>query len=301
MAIRICVDAGHYGKRNQSPAVKEYYESDAMWKLHLLLKAELEKYGFTVVTTRKEQNKDCDLYARGACSKMSDLFLSLHSNAVGNGVSESADHVSVYHLMDDDGTKCDDVSKAFAQKIAPVIAQVMGVKKGYKILTRKSSSDKNKDGVMNDNYYGVLHGARMVGTPGLILEHSFHTNARSTKWLLEEANLKKLAKAEAVCIAEFFGVEKHEPAKEETKTNESKGDFTLEMRNLKKGCEGEDVRALQILLIGRGYSCGKYGADGDFGSGTEKAVRAYQEDSDGALTVDGIAGKNTMSHLLGVN
>lgn len=294
--MRICLDAGHYGKRNQSPAAKEYYESVAMWDLHLLLKAELEKYGFTVVTTRKELNKDCELYARGACSKMSDLFLSLHSNAVGNGVDENTDHVSVYHLMDDDGTDCDDVSKAFAEKIAPVIAQVMGVKKGYKILTRKSSSDKNKDGVMNDNYYGVLHGARMVGTPGLILEHSFHTNTKATKWLLDEANLKKLAEAEAKCIAEFFGVEKDEPVKEETKTNENKGVFTMEMRTLKKSCKGEDVKALQTLLNGYGYSCGK--ADGIFGSNTEKAVKAFQKAE--KLTADGIAGKNTMSALLGV-
>jgi N-acetylmuramoyl-L-alanine amidase len=298
--MRICLDAGHYGKRNQSPAVKEYYESVAMWDLHLLLKEELEKYGFTVVTTRKEQNKDCDLYARGACSKMSDLFLSLHSNAVGNGVDEKTDHISVYHLMDDDGTKCDEVSKAFAEKIAPVIAQVMGVKKGYKILTRKSSSDKNKDGVMNDNYYGVLHGARMVGTPGLILEHSFHTNTKATKWLLDEANLKKLAEAEAKCIAEFFGVEKEELNEE---TEDKKGVFTMEMRNLKKGCEGEDVRALQILLMGRGYKMksGKktYKDDGDFGTATENAVKAFQHDK--GLKEDGIAGKDTMSALLGVN
>lgn len=288
MAKRVCLDAGHYGKRNRSPGVKEYYESEAMWKLHLMLKAELERYGITVVVTRDDINKDCDLYARGACSKMSDLFLSLHSNAVGNGMSESTDHVSVYHLMGDDGTECDDVSKAFAAKIAPVIANTMGVEK-YKLLTKKSSKDKNKDGLFNDNYYGVLHGARMVGTPGLILEHSFHTCTRSAKWLLDENNLRKLAKAEADCIGSFLG------------TEEKKGDFTLEMRNLKKGCQGEDVRALQILLIGRGYSCGKYGADGDFGSGTEKAVRAYQADSDGNLTVDGVAGKNTMGALLGVN
>lgn len=84
----------------------------------------------------------------------------------------------------------------------------------------------------------------------------------------------------------------------EPTTTETKGDYTMEMRNLKKGCKGEDVKALQILLIGRGYSCGKYGADGDFGSGTEKAVKAYQKDK--KLEVDGIAGKQTMSSLLGV-
>lgn len=74
--------------------------------------------------------------------------------------------------------------------------------------------------------------------------------------------------------------------------------YALELRILKRGCTGEDVKALQILLIGKGYDCGKYGADGDFGSATDKAVRAYQKDK--GLTVDGIAGKNTMTSLLGM-
>ena len=78
----------------------------------------------------------------------------------------------------------------------------------------------------------------------------------------------------------------------------SKVDYTMEMRKLKKGCTGEDVKALQILLIGRGYDCGKYGADGDFGAATDKAVRAFQKDK--GQTVDGVAGKATMSGLLGV-
>jgi hypothetical protein len=90
---------------------------------------------------------------------------------------------------------------------------------------------------------------------------------------------------------------------DEEKTTEDaeedhKGDYTMEMRNLKKGCKGEDVKALQILLIGRGYSCGKYGADGDFGDDTRSAVKKYQKDKE--LEVDGIAGKQTMGSLLGV-
>lgn len=84
---------------------------------------------------------------------------------------------------------------------------------------------------------------------------------------------------------------------EKATTTTRKGDYTMEMRNLKKGCTGEDVKALQILLIGRGYDCGSYGSDGDFGSATDKAVRAYQKDK--GLTVDGVAGKDTMSGLLG--
>lgn len=78
----------------------------------------------------------------------------------------------------------------------------------------------------------------------------------------------------------------------------AKGAYTMEMRNLKKGCKGEDVKALQILLIGRGYSCGSAGADGDFGSGTHSAVTKYQKAK--GLTVDGIAGEKTMRSLMGV-
>lgn len=92
-----------------------------------------------------------------------------------------------------------------------------------------------------------------------------------------------------------YGVPKYDT---ETSGNTTKGDYTVEMRYLKKGCEGEDVRALQILLNGRGskYNCGS--ADGIFGSKTDAAVRAYQKDK--GLTQDGIVGENTMSKLLGV-
>ena len=48
MSKIVCLDAGHYGKYNRSPAVPAYYESVRMWDLHLLLKAELEKYGIEV-------------------------------------------------------------------------------------------------------------------------------------------------------------------------------------------------------------------------------------------------------------
>lgn len=203
MGIKVCLDAGHYGKYNRSPVVKSYYESDMTWKLHKLLAKYLKKHGITVVQTRKSKSKDLDLHTRGTKSKGCDVFLSLHSNACG---TESVDYVAVYYLVADENVKCDDISKSIAEKLAPVIADVMGVKQGHKTLTRKADYDRNKDGFLNDNYYGVLHGSRTVGTPGLILEHSFHTNKEMTKWLLDKDNLDKLAKAEAEAIAEYFKV-----------------------------------------------------------------------------------------------
>lgn len=67
---------------------------------------------------------------------------------------------------------------------------------------------------------------------------------------------------------------------------------------LRKGSKGSNVRALQTLLNGYGYSCGTYGVDGNFGSDTEKAVKKYQKAK--SLKEDGVVGSKTWSKLLGV-
>ena len=75
---------------------------------------------------------------------------------------------------------------------------------------------------------------------------------------------------------------------------ESAGDLPI----LKKGSKGNAVKALQILLIGNDYSCGDCGADGDFGGGTEGAVKAFQRFW--GLDDDGEVGPLTWAKLLGV-
>lgn len=65
---------------------------------------------------------------------------------------------------------------------------------------------------------------------------------------------------------------------------------------LRKGDKGTAVKELQTDLIALGYDCGSYGADGDFGSATEKAVRKFQTDH--GLTVDGVVGAATHAALL---
>lgn len=59
------------------------------------------------------------------------------------------------------------------------------------------------------------------------------------------------------------------------------------MSILKRGLKGAPVKRLQERL---GIS-----ADGDFGPGTEKAVRAFQEEN--GLAVDGIAGPDTFTAM----
>lgn len=66
---------------------------------------------------------------------------------------------------------------------------------------------------------------------------------------------------------------------------------------LRYGDKGEFVRSAQMLLIGRGYSCGRYGADGEIGQDTFNAVIAYQRAC--GLQQDGIIGAQTWARLIG--
>lgn len=64
---------------------------------------------------------------------------------------------------------------------------------------------------------------------------------------------------------------------------------------LKVGAHSSAVKVAQQRLIAHGYDVGSAGADGWFGEGTLKAVKAFQKDK--GLTVDGIIGSNTWTAL----
>lgn len=66
---------------------------------------------------------------------------------------------------------------------------------------------------------------------------------------------------------------------------------------LRYGDKGEYVRSAQLLLIGRGYSCGRCGADGEIGQDTYNAIIAFQRAS--GLQQDGIIGAQTWARLIG--
>ena len=277
----VCLDAGHYGKYNRSPILPQFYESECNWKLQNLLAAELKQYGIEVRKTRSEAVQDLSLTERGKLSDGCDLFLSLHVNAADN---ESADYVLGIYMVDDDCSMIDEQSRNAAQLLSNCVAKVMGTK-GV-IWTRESSKDRDGDG-HNDDYYGVLRGAHSAGTAGVILEHGFYTNKKQAQLLMDDRNLQQLAEAEAKVIADWFGV---------VKTVEG-NPYTLQMMSQRKGSKGQQVEAIQSMLIERGYSCGNTGVDGSFGALTEKAVRAYQSDME--MQVDGIVGPETMQGLLG--
>lgn len=90
-----------------------------------------------------------------------------------------------------------------------------------------------------------------------------------------------------------------EPGETEAPKNEEtpKEVCTVEIKVLRKGDKGDAVKAMQILLEGNNCKCGSDGADGDFGSATDKALKEYQAQKN--LEVDGICGPVTWAKLLG--
>ena len=72
-------------------------------------------------------------------------------------------------------------------------------------------------------------------------------------------------------------------------------DYDLGDRVIKYGCEGNDVKLMQEMLLKLGYDLGSWGCDGDFGDCTELALKAFQTDA--KLDVDGESGPTTLVAL----
>lgn len=289
----VCLDAGHYGSRYNAGAVSGYYESAVMWTLHNYLAVELEALGIEVRKTRTTQ-ADMDLIARGKKSTGADLFISLHSNAEKTGKADAP--LGIYFIDDNCGA-IDEQSKEIAKLLSGVVASTMGTASQGKIWTRSSDYDRDGNGY-KDDYYGVLRGAHAVGTTGIIMEHSYHTNAAAAAWLLNVGNLQKLAKAEAKVIADWFGVSKTGGASDSGSVSREESNITMDW--LHKGDTGPQVEALQALLKGYIYKDKDGNAlsrDGIFGENTDFAVRNFQ--SCNGLNPDGIVGDNTWAKLLG--
>ena len=216
---KVMLDAGHYGDYNRSPCVPVYYESRMSWKLCGFLKKELEEYGVTAGVTRTDQTADLEVYKRGLKAKGYDMFISLHSNAVGSYTNESIVHPIVYRLIGD--------RSGFADKLSQTVESVMRTGANPRTGTRLMAN--------GNEYYGVLRGAKAAGcSRAYIIEHSFHTATKPAKWLLDENNLARLAAAEAKAIAGYFGI------------NEKKEDPELiEELNKKIGVLEKKVAALE--------------------------------------------------------
>lgn len=78
-----------------------------------------------------------------------------------------------------------------------------------------------------------------------------------------------------------------------TKDVKEEKTVNIDLNVLQKGSKGAQVKALQRILKGMGYTIT---IDGDFGNQTDGVVRKYQKSQ--SLGVDGVVGKQTWTKLL---
>ncbi len=291
-AYKICLDPGHdKAQYNPSALVPGYYEGQRMWELSQRLKAALENRGITVILTKTQANQALSLSARGKKSKNCDLFLSLHSNAAATA---TPNWVLALHQVEDGCGAADEKSAQIARLLSEAVGTLMGV--GAKISCRYSSADRDGNG-HKDDYYGVLRAAHTVGTPGVILEHGFHTNEENARWLLQDKNLQKLADTEAEVIVRWLEAQaapasfvRQLQAAIGAAVDGIPGPETLRKAptlSAKKNRKHPAVKIVQQELYRLGYfQVGP--ADGIAGPKFELAVKAYQKDHhcwvDGELT-----------------
>lgn len=73
---------------------------------------------------------------------------------------------------------------------------------------------------------------------------------------------------------------------------------TLTLPVIEYGDTSMWVKLMQTALIGRGYNCGWYGADGEYGQQTKIALFQFQKKN--GLETDCVCGERTWTKLLGV-
>lgn len=274
--IKIVLDPGHGQYGNPYPPREGFYEGTQMWKLSTYLKPELEKYGFEVKTTRPKVTDDPALSSRGKLAAGHDLIVSLHSNAPARASDTKPTGSVIYRTIETPEIK--PLADALGKKVSDIMGHY------YRgTLTKEHPTRKGQ------NYYGVLRNAMASGCKaGMLIEHGFHTNIKDSAFLIEDANLEKLAIAEAEIIAEWFG------KKEVANLN-----YLDQTSTLYRGIKNNYVKQLQQDLIKLGYNLSPYGADGSFGSLTEAVVKQWQKAN--GLDVDGRFGpasRKKMKELL---
>ncbi len=275
--MKITLDPGH-GKNSNKGVLVGYYEGTQVFKLAQYLKYELEKYrDVQVYLTKNDVSDNPSLEERGriAVYNGSDMFISLHSNAAAD---EKAHGVSVFRSVNNPD------SAYFAKKLGGEIAKLMKEKTGETYLrgvftrTYQSGSGKTLD------YYGVIRSSVTAGLKfSYIIEHGFHTNRAECAYMLDDDNLKALAKKEAEVIASQFELipipDSPEPEIKET-YRVQKGD-TLSAIAVRYGvtvaqlAEYNNIKNPNLILIGQLILI-PYETNAEFNIGDKVRIKPYK-------------------------
>ena len=190
---KVVLDPGHgVETAGKCSPDKSYYEHEFNLDMAKRIKAHLERHGVEVTMTRTDEHETGKteneaLAARVAISNKvrPDLFVSIHSNAYGNGAEwTTPEGYGIYT-----SSAGDSAGRNIAAK---------------KILARvKEAGITLHGGGMHHSRFYVL---RNTIDPAVLIEHGFHTNKAETELLKSSAYRDKLAKADTKGILDYLGI-----------------------------------------------------------------------------------------------
>ena len=255
-------------QRRNTYAVGNTTEDVQCGRIAAACKAALERSGVEVMVGQYDTMAN-----RVAASNRfkADLHVPIHTNAA-NGKATGT-HIFCYDA--DKNSAGYRACKAVLDVLGPVTPGSPDVVRAYPAL------------------YEVKHPAATT----VYIEVDFHDVPRIAQWIIDNTTLigetiaKGLCAALGVPFVESENAPVPVPAEKDTT-------LPMQIRILKRGMKGADVKTLQAALVAYGFVCGAAGADGDFGRGTETALKKFQAKY--GLGADGIAGKGTWGKLLGV-
>jgi len=203
--MKVCLDAGHGNSELNCSPDKQYYEYKFTWDIVNRVKAYLEQLEcFDVKLTKNSAEETPTLAARANTANAfgADLFVSSHSNSVGgNGWDDTVHGLTawIYAL----GGKREELAKIFLEQCAEQGIELFGTK----LYTAK---------------FAVLSKTNM---PAMLIENYFHTCHSDVKKLTTDAEIDKLAYAQACAICEYFNVGanlRHETTEEKAVQSEAR-------------------------------------------------------------------------------
>jgi N-acetylmuramoyl-L-alanine amidase len=210
--LTVVLDAGH-DSTHHGASRSGLKEEELTLKIAQYCKAELEQYqGVDVYLTRSSNacpnpgtSSTMDNYYRmvWASNMGADVYISLHLN-----VSQSAATSGVEVYAQNSGYLSAE-SHSLSQSIANVLQWIGLSNAGVKIRNSNDGSTY-PDGSVTD-YYSVNHNSKLLGFPGIIVEHAYLTNASDIRYFLGNENgLRQLGVADATGIANYYGLSKED-------------------------------------------------------------------------------------------
>lgn len=222
----IVIDPGHGGY--DGGANKYVVEKDVNLTIANYLKEELQQY--TNVKVYMTRTNDTYVSLGDRVSKAlnwgADVVISIHNNAGGGRGAEV--------IVPNNSSWYYSACYTQGQKLG---YNILNELKGIGLLEHQGVYSKNTtngsryaDGSTSD-YFTLIEGPREYGILGIIVEHAFVDNATDAQWLQGNANLKKLALADARGIVRTYGLSKVDLTKVKYNAPLAKGTYVIATSN----------------------------------------------------------------------